>query len=99
MRATIFKATGNFFDLKSGDTFFSVSNLGLATYPVEIRPIQGEVFPSTLLVECAKEMHTNYPPGTVFRICAALKQKEDSRPHLYSSYRWPFIVVSSHKLK
>ena len=32
MRATIFKGTGNFFNLKSGGSAFSVSNLGLATY-------------------------------------------------------------------
>ena len=63
-------------------------------YPVEIRPASSDVFPEDLLVECAKEMHTDYPVGTVFRICAALKQKEDCRPHLYSSYRWPFVVVS-----
>lgn len=63
-------------------------------YPVEIRPIPGEIFAADLLVECAKEMHTQYPIGTVFRICAKLKQKADSRPHLYSSYRWAFEVIS-----
>lgn len=61
---------------------------------VEIRPLAGEVFPSHLLVECAAEMRTDYPIGTVFRICATLKQKEDCRPHLYSYHGWPFEVIS-----
>lgn len=67
-------------------------------FSVEIRPISGEIFPTSLLVECSKEMHTDYPLGTIFRICATLKQKKDSRPHLYSSYRWPFLVVSVPEL-
>ena len=62
-------------------------------YPIEIRPLPNQVFPSDLLVECSSRMRDNYPVGMVFRICAQWKQKQDCRPHLYTSYRWPFEVM------
>jgi hypothetical protein len=62
-------------------------------HPIEIRPLPDQPFPAHLLVECAKEMRTQYPVGTVFRLCVAPKQKLNGRPHLYSSWQWPFEVV------
>lgn len=64
-------------------------------YPIEIRPLSSQVFPTDMLVECSSTMKENYPVGTVFRICVKWKQKENSRPHLYHSYRWPFEVVKT----
>lgn len=63
-------------------------------YPVEIRPIPGEVFPPHLLVECSEKMHTDYPVGTTFRICARVKDTEYDTPHLYSYHGWSFAVIS-----
>ena len=62
-------------------------------YEIGIRPLPGQGFPVDLYVECANQMRSDYPEGTIFRICVTEKQKLDCRPHLYSSYRWPFEVV------
>lgn len=62
-------------------------------YPVEVRPLPHQLFPATLLVECPMRMRTDFPVGTVFRIRATLKDTPFERPHLYSSYKWPFEVV------
>ncbi len=66
-------------------------------YPIEVRPCPGEAFEPELLVECPMEMRENYPIGTVFRICAKLKDTSFPRSHLYTSYKWPFDVVSVGK--
>lgn len=68
-------------------------------YPVEIRPLPSQPFPTDLLVECAMSMREKYPVGTVFRICAKQKQKADCRSHLYTSFKWPYEVVELAKQK
>lgn len=60
------------------------------------RPVEGEAFPVSMHVECSKEIRNNYPLGTRFRVKALIKHPKglDDRPHLYSSYKFPFDVVS-----
>lgn len=60
---------------------------------VRVRPIEGQPFPSTMHVECSKEMRLNHPVGTCFEIQATLKQKLGGEPFLYTSYRWPPRVI------
>lgn len=64
-------------------------------YPVEIRPLEGQPFPSNLLVECPMKMRTDFPVGTVFRIFVKEKRPKSpsDRKHLYSPYRWEPEVV------
>jgi hypothetical protein len=62
-------------------------------YPVEVRPIPGEVFPTHLHVECPMKMRTDYAVGTVFRICAKMKDTPFNRKHVYTYKSWPFEVV------
>ena len=64
-------------------------------YPIEIRPISGQVFPTHFLVECPMSMRKDFPVGTIFRICAKIKDTPFDRPHLYTSYKWPFEVITS----
>jgi hypothetical protein len=52
-------------------------------YPIEIRPLPKQAFPTEMLVECPMSMRRDYLVGTVFRICAKWKQKAGCRPHLY----------------
>ncbi len=59
----------------------------------EIRPLNGQIYSSSLLVECSNKMRENYPVGTVFRLFVKSKQKKDSRPHLYSPHQWRYQVV------
>lgn len=62
-------------------------------YPIEVRPVPRGPFPVDMLIECPMEMRTDYPVGTVFRVCVRPKQKLNCRPHLYTSYQWPFEIV------
>src|SRR5450759_3609592 len=62
-------------------------------YPIEIRPLPDQPFSSNLYVQCSMEMRTEYPVGTVFRICARPRRKLGGRLHLGSPWQWPFEVV------
>jgi hypothetical protein len=61
--------------------------------PVHIRPVPGEMFPTTLQVECSKTMVRNYPVGTRFRIRAKLTDKEGGGEFLYTYFGWPHEVL------
>lgn len=58
-----------------------------------VRPCEGEAFPSTMKVECAREIR-KYPLGTKIRLDVVETDKEGSRPFLYSSYKWPHEKIS-----
>ena len=64
---------------------------------VHIRPVAGGKYPTDLRVECSKEMSdtSRYKLGTIFRIKAKLTDREGGGKFLYSSWRWPFDVVST----
>lgn len=63
---------------------------------VVARPIEGQPFPTTMNVECPKEIRTEYPVGTHFRVKAVVKQPKGAldQPHLYSSYKFNYDVIS-----
>ena len=58
-----------------------------------VRPCEGEQFPSTMKIECARVIR-DYPIGTVVRLDVVETEKEDSRPFLYSSYKWLHQKIS-----
>lgn len=60
---------------------------------VHIRPVAGQGLPTTLHVECSKQLSKNYPVGTKFRIRAKLTDREGGGEYLYSSFRWPVEVL------
>jgi hypothetical protein len=62
--------------------------------PVHIRPVKDEQFPQNIQVECSKKLSKDYSVGTKFRIQAKLTDREGSGDYLYSSYKWPFEVLS-----
>ena len=55
---------------------------------VVVRPCEGEQFPSTLNIECAKIIRS-YPIGTVVRLDVVETEREGGQAYLYSSYKWP----------
>ncbi len=61
---------------------------------VHIRPIEGQVFPSHLHVECNKELSNNYPVGTKFRIKAKLTDRTGGGQFVYSYYNWKYEVIN-----
>jgi hypothetical protein len=62
---------------------------------VVVRPIAGQAYPPNLNVQCSREINRDFPVGTRFRLKVKLTDKEGSGPFLYSSYKWPFTVVTS----
>jgi hypothetical protein len=58
----------------------------------QVRPIEGQIFDSSLNVECSKNLLENYPLGTRFRIRAQLTDMQGA-PFLSSYFGWPFKVV------
>jgi hypothetical protein len=52
-----------------------------------VRPASGQLFAQTMKIECSREIR-DYPVGTQVRLLVVETAKEDSRPFLYSSYKW-----------
>lgn len=52
-----------------------------------VRPAKNQPFPQTMKIECAREIR-DYPVGTKVRLRVVVTTKEESRPFLYSSYKW-----------
>ncbi len=61
---------------------------------VHIRPCAGQAYPTTLQVECSKDLVRNYPVGTKFKIKAKLTDRLGSGDFLYSYFGWKYEVVS-----
>lgn len=60
---------------------------------IRARPIAGECYPTTMFVECSRDMRNRHPVGTRFRIHAMETSKEDGTPFLYTHYSWRYEVV------
>ena len=61
---------------------------------VHIRPAQGEFYPQSLSVECARSLKNNFPVGTKFRIRVKLSDIKDGGEFLYSYHGWPVQVIT-----
>lgn len=63
---------------------------------VHIRPIAGQVFATTLFVECSKRLMdaTRYPLGTKFKLQAKLTDRQGGVPFLYAYHGDPDIMVT-----
>lgn len=58
----------------------------------QIRPVEGQIFNSTLNVECSKKLTEKYTLGTRFKIRAQLTDMQGTQ-FLYSYFGWPFEVL------
>lgn len=61
---------------------------------VRVRPVAGQGLPTSMNVECPNSMRDQYPVGTVFRIKAQVIENSTGARHLYTHYRWPFVVIA-----
>ncbi len=64
---------------------------------VHIRPIEGQPYPTSLFVECPKDLVTKYPVGTQFKIRVKLTDREGT-PYLYSYFGWKYEVLLQPKI-
>ena len=69
--------------------------------PVHVRPAKHQVFPQSLFVQCSKDLVNTklHPVGTKFRIKVKLTDREGGTEFLYSSYKWPYAVVSEDEFR
>lgn len=60
------------------------------------RPLPGQKYPPSLVIECSKSFRTTNPVGSKFRLRVKEKMKkwDDCRVHLYSHYGWRVISLS-----
>ena len=61
---------------------------------IHVRPIKDQIYPSTMDVECSRDMRERHPIGTRFRIYAKETSREGGKLFLYSRYDWPYEVVT-----
>ncbi len=66
---------------------------------VHVRPRPGQGIPTSMHVECSKDLSRKYPVGTIFRIKAKLTDREGEGDFLYSYFGWKFEVVELGKKK
>lgn len=59
-----------------------------------LNPAPGQGFDEDLRIECGREVE-RLPVGTKVRIKVVEKNPKSihDRPHLYSSYKWPYEIV------
>ena len=60
---------------------------------IHVRPIVGQVFPTSMDVECSRDMRKRHKVGTKFRIWAKETDREGGNPFLYSHFSWPYEIV------
>jgi len=61
---------------------------------IHIRPLPGQhPFLPEMRVECSKDLSNNYEVGTKFIIKGKITSRDGGSEFIYSSYRWPYIVL------
>lgn len=60
---------------------------------IHVRPIDGQLYPVDMDVECSRTMRKSYPVGTKFKLYVKVKNKDGGKDFLYSHYGWPFEVL------
>lgn len=61
---------------------------------MKVRPIAGEIYSTSLNVECGHDVREDHPEGTKFRMQVKLTTKPGNKiEHLYSHYKWQCDVV------
>lgn len=74
------------------ETFLNVGEPSSAEY--RVRPVAGQMFPTSMRVQCSKALRRSYPLGTKFRFPVTLVQREDGGKFLrqVGSSLWEVIT-------
>ena len=69
--------------------------------PVQIRPVQGQAYSSTLAVQCASRLTDTrrFPVGTKFLLLAKMTDRLGGTPFLYAYHGDPDVVVTNQQAK
>lgn len=66
---------------------------------VKIRPMAGQAFAPTLVVQCGRTLRDDYPPGTRFLLNAKLTDRLGGPHFLYAWHGDPVQVLSAAAAK
>ncbi|MEJ8675689.1 hypothetical protein [Chromobacterium amazonense] len=66
---------------------------GNSKHSIRARPLPGQGFSTSMRVECSSSMRKMHAVGTLFKVRAKIKDTTQE-PHLYTSWQWPYEVVS-----
>lgn len=68
---------------------------------LQIRPIQGQAYSSTLTVQCSRRLtdSNRFPAGTKFLLLAKLTDRLGGTPFLYAYHGDPDVVVTDRQAK
>ena len=80
---------------------FEISSTSGHRDPVQVRPVGGQVYPPSMLLECSRRMVDTdvYPVGTKFKVWVRLKQKLDCKAHLYCYHGDEIVTLSDAEAK
>jgi hypothetical protein len=76
------------------ETFRAIG--GGSKHAIRARPLDGQGFSTAMRVECSSAMREKYPIGTKFLVRAKIKETEQDA-HIYTSWQWPYRVVSDEE--
>lgn len=79
------------------ETFLSVSEQ--SERKIRARPLAGQGISPNVRVECSSSMRMSHPVGTKFVIQAKVTDREGGPPFLYTSFKWPYQVVTDEDAK
>jgi hypothetical protein len=61
---------------------------------IGLRPVSGQKFPASLLIEGNKSLAEDYPVGTRFKVQASLMKRPSGAEYLFSSWQWDVKIVA-----
>jgi hypothetical protein len=61
---------------------------------VGLRPVTGQHFSASLLLEGNRSLSEDYPVGTRFRVQAALMKRPGGAEYLFSSWQWDVKIIA-----
>jgi hypothetical protein len=62
---------------------------------IGLRPVSGQKFPASLLLEGNKSLVQDYPVGTRFKVQATLMNRASGAQYLFTSWQWDVQVVAT----
>jgi hypothetical protein len=61
---------------------------------IGLRPVSGQKFPDSLLIEGNKSLAEDYPVGTRFKVQATLMKRASGAEYLFSSWQWDVKILA-----
>lgn len=86
-------AQDNDYEFVEVESYYPLQTGGLHG-KVHIRPVFGGKYSPGMHVECSKDLSRLHPVGSRFRIRAKLTDRLGGGEFLYSSWGWPYEVLS-----